>query len=418
MASPSHSELSGISGYTRFWWAESVSQFGTYFTTVAIQVLIVANMHGSAADVGLVSGARWLPYMLFGLIAGAVVDRMRRRPVLVVTDLTRGLLLIAIPVLTFSGRLSIAAIAVFMVIFGTIALIGDAAAQAFIPRLVPAELLTRAHARIDQSVSVAQTAGPALAGALVTALGAPIAVIIDAVSYIFSGLTILRLSVDEPVPQRARQTRMIHEIVEGLRWVYRHPTLAPLALTTHVWFVFSGISGAVLVPFILRTLALNPFAVGLALSCAGIGGLVGSLVAPSLGQKWDVGPTAIFCHAVTSLAFIFIALAPAHWAGLIAVGIGQFLFGFSIGAENSNTLGYRQAVTPDHLQGRMNATMRSINRAMLVVAAPLGGFLADRIGFRQAYWVAVAGFAFVAAALALSRFRSARIGDIPVFEVT
>jgi len=151
----------------------TISGFGTYVTTLAIQVLIVLTLNEGAAGVGLVNAARWVPYMLFGLVAGVLVDRSRRRPLLVTTDLGRGLLLIGVPVLALTHQLSIVVLMGFMAVFGLMSLIHDAAFQSFLPRLVPAQLLTGANARLDQSDAVAQTSGPVLAGGLVALLSAP-----------------------------------------------------------------------------------------------------------------------------------------------------------------------------------------------------------------------------------------------------
>lgn len=414
MSKRARTGLGQVPGYARFWWASSVSEFGTYITSLAVQVLIVTNLSGTSAQVGLVSGARWLPYMLFGLVAGVFVDRVRRRPVMVAADLARGALLILVPILALADRLSIWVLAAFMAVFGLFSLIGDAASQALVPRLVPAPLLTRAHARLDQSSAVAQTSGPALAGGLVALVGAPFAVLVDAASYLFSGLMLLTIKVAEPEPDRAARAPLQREIVEGLAWVYRHPTLAPLALGTHAWFIVWGVSSAVLVPFVLTTLHLSPLALGLVLSMAGIGGLAGSLAAVQLGERFGAGWVVIASRVLTAIAYVSLALAPEQGpAGWFLAGLGQLILGLSMGAENANSMGYRQAVTPDRLQGRMNATMRSINRAMIVVAAPLGGLLADAIGYRTTVWIMVAGFSVVALGLGLSRFRTARQGETP-----
>jgi MFS family permease len=405
--------LRSVSGYARLWWASTVSGFGTAITALAMQILIVVNLHGSATDVGLFNAARWLPYMLFGLVAGVLVDRIRRKPVLVIGDIGRALVLILVPVLAFTHHLSIALLAALMFVFGTFALAGDAAAQSFLPRLVPVPLLTRANARLDQGSTAAQTSGPALAGALIGAIGAPWAVIVDAVSYVFSALLLASIRVEEPAPVRREGASLGREIGEGLRWVYGHPALSALALTTHAWFICSGMAGAVFVPFVIRTLHLGTVALGIALSLAGIGGLAGSLAATRLGSQFGEGRTITVCRAVTALAYMVLAFAPANWlTGSVLIGLGQFVLGLSMGAENPNEMSYRQSITPDRLQGRTNATMRSINRAMIVVAAPLGGLLADRIGYRAMLWIVAAGFACVALALSLSRFRTARASDV------
>ncbi|MET3808711.1 hypothetical protein ABIB25_005741 [Nakamurella sp. UYEF19] len=152
------------------------------------------------------------------------------------------------PALAFGGQLTVPVLALFMAVFGLFNLTGDAASQSFLPRIVPSPLLTRAHAAIDQSSAVAQTGGPALGGGLVSLVGAPWTVLVDAVSYLASGLVLLTIRVEEPAPDHTRRAPILAEIGEGLRWVYRHRMLGPLALTGHTWFFFTGIAGAVLAP--------------------------------------------------------------------------------------------------------------------------------------------------------------------------
>jgi len=406
--------LRDCAGFGEFWAASTVSGFGSYVTALAVRVLVVVTLHGSALQVGLVNAAGWLPYLLFGVLTGVLVDRARRRPLLVVTDLARGVLLLAVPLLAVTHQLTLGVLIAVMVIFGALSLVNDAAFQSFVPRLVPAGLLTPAHARLDQSDAVAQTSGPALAGGLVSLLGAPWAVLVDAASYLVSGLLIARITVVEPPPPPRPVTGggVRAEAREGLRWVYTHPTLRSFAVGTHVWFVFNGVAGAVLVPFALRTLGFTPFGLGLALSAAGVGGLLGSLAATRLGARFGAGRVVIACWATQGVAYALLALTAADWSGWLLFGAGQLLFGLALGAENAPSMGYRQAVTPDRLQGRMNTTMRSVNRAMIVIGAPLGGLLADTIGYRPMLWAVAGGFTAVAAGLGLSRYRTAHLGDI------
>lgn len=400
-------------GFVRFWAASTVSGFGTYVTTIAIQVLIVVTLHRGAGAVGLVNAARWLPYLLFGLVAGVLVDRARRRPVLVSTDIGRGLLLTAIPVLAVTHRLSMAALLAFMAVFGLMSLFNDAAHQSFLPRIVPTHLLIAANARLNQSDAVAQTCGPALGGGLVSLLTAPWAVLVDAVSYLACGILLARVPVAESRSAPVSVRGIGREAAEGLRWVYRHPMLRPLAVDTHCWFLCSAVAGAIVAPYALRTLEMSPFVLGLALAAGGVGGLAGSLVATRLGARFGAGRVVVACRVLTGIAWAVIALAHGHPLGWLAFGLGQLLFGLALGAENANEMGYRQAVTPDRLQGRTSATMRSINRAMIVVGAPVGGVLADALGYRVMLLASAAGFLAVGAALAASRFRAARV-DEPV----
>ena len=369
------------------------------------------TLGGGSTEVGLLNSARWVPYLLFGIVVGVLVERARRRPLLIVTDLARGLLLVAVPVLAATRSLTLTALLIIVALFGLCSLVGDAAFLSLVPRIVPVSLITPAHARLDQSDAAAQTSGPALAGALISWLGAPLAVLVDAASYLASAVLVSRVHVMEPPAQTSSLRGIGPEAAEGLRWVYRRGTLRALALNTHAWFLCSAVAGAVVTPFALRTVGLGPLGLGLALAAAGVGAVLGSSVAVQLGLRWGAGHVVIGARALTTLAWGLVALATSHPWGWVPFVLGQLLFGLSLGAENSNEMGYQQAVTPDRLQARMNITKRSVNRGMIVVGAPLGGLLGDRLGFRTMLVAAAVGFAVVALALAVSPFRSARVDD-------
>ena len=195
--------------------------------------------------------------------------------------------------------------------------------------------------------------------------------------------------------------------------MYRHRMLASMALTTHAWFLFFAVATTVYAPFVLRGLGLSAFTLGVTLALAGVGGVVGSTASGWLGARVGIAGAITSAHALDAAGIALVALAPAGGgsAALALLGAGQFLVGLGLGASNPVEMGYRQAVTPDRLQGRTNTTMRSINRAVVVVGAPLGGLLADTAGFRPALWFSAAGLAAVAVAVALSPLREARSSD-------
>lgn len=405
-------------GFRRFWAASTISSFGTYITTLAVGVLVVVNLDGSAADVGWVNAARWAPYLVLGLLVGVLADRVRRKPLLVSTDLARAVVLGAIPLCAFTDTLTVAVLIALMFVFGLLSVCNDAAHQSFLPRLLPRAALPHANARLQQSDAVAQTSGPLLAGGLVTWLGAPLAVLADAASYLVSGVLIALTPIDDPRPQRSGRTAasVRSDLREGLRWVYRHRTLRPLALGSHAWFLFNAVLGTVYVPFALRDLGMGAGGLGITLAMAGVGAFVGNSLwgwfARRLRPAWILAGARL----VEATGFAVVAVTPAMevfgTAGVVVVaGLGQFLFGFGLGAEGPIELSYRQAVTPDHLQGRTNATMRSMNRAAIVVGAPLGGLLADAAAPRFALWVGVLGVAVSAVGLAASGFRHATHDD-------
>ncbi|WP_405152108.1 MFS transporter [Sphaerisporangium sp. NBC_01403] len=408
--------LVGLPGYRRFWGASTVSAFGTYVTTLALQILAAVTLDATATELGLLNAARWVPYLLIGLVAGVIVDRYRRKPILVGTDLARAVLLCAIPLLYLAGLLTLPALILFVMAFGTLSLFFDAADQAFLPRLVPSAMLTSANARLEQSDAVAQTTGPLLAGALIKAVGAPLAILVDAVSYLVSGLLIASIRVAEPAPPPGERRSLLAELREGTSWVYRHRMLAPMALSGHAWFLFHSMLGTVYVLYALRGpdtggVGVGEFQLGVTYACAGVGAVLGGAAAGLSGRRFGVGRTMILTRALMPFAWLMVPLAAPGPAALVMLAAGQFLFWVVMGIEGPNEMAYRQSVTPDRLQGRMNTTIRSLNRGAIVVGAPLGGLIADVTSYRTALWTGIGGLGVSAVVLACSSVRHA---DIPL----
>lgn len=204
------------------------------------------TLHGSAAEVGWLNSARWLPYLVVGVVVGALVDRHPRRPILVITDLVQAGLLVTIPLLWWIHRLSFPALLVVVMAYGTASVINGAAAMSLLPRLVQCGDLQRAHARGDGADAVAMSAGPALGGLLVIAVGAPAAVLVDAAAYVYSAATLSRIKVTEPRPKGGVTAKdLVLEIRDGVRWIYRGSGLTTLAISTHTWFVGNAVIGVV-----------------------------------------------------------------------------------------------------------------------------------------------------------------------------
>ena len=284
--------------FLRYWRAGAVSGLGTYVTLFALQALVVLTLDGSAADVGWLNAARWLPYLVLGLFVGAVVDGRRRLPLLVGTDLVQAVLLLTIPLMWWLDFLSLPTLMLIVMAYGTAAVVNIAAEMSFLPRLVEPQHLQPAHARVDGADAVASTAGPAIGGLLVSAVGAPLAVLLDSLTYVYSALTLRRIDIDEPPPRTGVTARgLLGEVVEGARWVYRGSGLIVLALSTHAWFAGNAIVGVVLAPYALRTLELSAFQFGVVGAVGGAGAVVGATVTTKVGRWLGTGRTIILCRA-------------------------------------------------------------------------------------------------------------------------
>jgi MFS family permease len=418
--------------FVRFWFASTISDFGTYITTVALSVLVLVSLDGTALDQGLVNAARWAPYLLFGLLAGIWVDRFRRRTVLITGDFGRGLVLATLCLLGALQFLNVPTVMALMFGFGTLALMSDAAYQSFLPKLVPRPLLTRANARLQQSDTLAQTTGSAIAGGLVAFVTAPFALLLGAITHFISGAVLLSLkhaATDKPPLRTEGSVR--RKVGEGLSWIYRHPRLGPLAWSSHTWFIGSAMMGAVLPALVLNDLRIGALGLGLVLTGAGIGSVMGTLVSIRVGQRWGTGRTMISARLIQPVALTLIAFSPliavaygpltdqaygspadwpaSLWAAFAVAVAGQFLFWLSMGVEGPLEMGYWQAVTPDKLIARMSATRRSMNRGMIVLGAPLGGFIATITSSSIALWAAAGVMVLSALMLLFSTFRNADV---------
>ncbi|MCX4594532.1 MFS transporter [Streptomyces sp. NBC_01549] len=403
--------LVDVPGYIRFWTASAVSAFGSQVTGLALQILTAVTLSASATQVGLVNAARWAPYLLFGLVAGVLVDRCRRKPMMVAMDLGRAALLGVIPLLYALDRLSIAALCVCVFAFGVLCLFFDAANQSYVPRLVPKELLNAGYARMGQADAVAGSTGPLIAGVLIKFVGAPLAVLVDAVTYLLSGLLLTSVQAHDPVPDRGARRSLGRELREGVAWVYRHRTLSSIALTSHAMLLFNTIVSTVFVVYALRELKIGDFGLGVTYACAGLGAVLGGALSERVSRKLDVGATLIAFRVLAAVGWLPLVLAERGTWGLFSVSLAFFLVSLAISIESPVELSYRQSVTPDRLRGRMNATIRSFNWGMVAVGAPVGGLLADQVSYRFALWVGLSGAVIQALVLTVSRTREARAAD-------
>lgn len=406
-----------------FWAGETVSGFGSWITILALQVIVVDYLHAGTVGLGWMNAARWLPYLLFGLILGALIDRVRRRPVMIASDLIRALLLCAIPLLWFLDLLNLGTLLLLAALLGTAALVNDSASQAFVPRLIPAQSLQPAHARIDGTNAAAETAGPAIGGALLAVIAAPFAVLVNVVTFLFSAVVVSLIRVEEPRRAHtadARRPNLRGEIGAGLKWVYSTPSLRDLAVWTHVWFAAQAILAAVTADYFLNDIGISTMWFGIVMGGGGLGGIIGALCSRAVGEKVGNGRAVILANvcsaagALVLLAAALIAGLPGDdgWAGAASVLVlfsGVFLHGFGIGLSNSHEMAYRQSITPDGFQARTNTTMRSTNRAVVVIVSPVAGVAAAATSSELALIIAAAIFALTAIGLWFSPFRTVRI---------
>ena len=390
--------------FWRFWSVEVATETGIGLALIALQTMVVLDLGGGATEVGWLSSARFLPHVVLGLLVGAMVEGMRRRTVMLVSDLVRALVLGGLAAVWLAGGGALWVLLLAAVLLGAASLVNDAASQAFVPRLVDRARLLPAHQRLDAGANAAQSVGPALSGAVIAWLGAPVSLLTAAGAHVASAAVLATLLSDEPAPRRS--SGLGRSIAGGLRFVHRHPRLGPFARWTHAWFLCNGAAMTLLVPLVLLELGGGPAGLGLALGVLGGATLLGTALAGVVAGRLGMARTVLLEHAAMPIAWGMVAaaamLAPPATAGLVLALAGLAVAGVAMGLANPSEMALRQRATPDRMQARMNATMRTVNRAMVVVAAPLGGLLGDAIGIGPALAVVCAGFAVTAIGMAVS----------------
>ncbi|WP_371873858.1 MFS transporter [Williamsia phyllosphaerae] len=398
------------SSFPRFWAAAAISAIGSAVTAVAMPILVVRQLDASPFEVGIVNAAQFAPYAVLGLIAGAYVDRWRRKPVLVWAGVGRAISLGVVPVLWFLGALQIWMLVIALVLFGAFSVFAFAATQSLLPGLVSRSELVAANARLDQADAAATTMGPAVGGGLVGLLGAPVAIVVDAISYLADAALVAGVRVAE-TRNDCRTRNLRAEIRDGVQWTYRHRVLRPLAVSTHVWFLANGAAMTVLSLLALRSIGLTALAFGLLLTVFGITSLIGATIAPRCGRRIGSGRVVILARVIYPIAWFLVAATPATGGGLALLFVALGLLGVAAGVENSNEMGFWQTLTPDELLGRVNGTRRSINRTAAALGAISAGALVGLIGDRLTLIGVTAIFAVAAVVAVRSPLRHVSDGS-------
>ena len=395
--------------FLRLWSAETISQFGSQVSVLALPLVAIIVLEASAFEVALLGVFEYAPFILVSLPAGVWVDRLRRKPILVASDLGRGLALGSIPVAYALDALTIWQLYGVGFVVGFLTVFFDVAYMSYLPSLVDRRQLIEGNSKLEVSRSGAQIAGPGLAGGLVQALTAPVAVLLDAVSFLVSAVFLFRIRRPESAPTRDERRAgpgMKAELKEGLRYVFGHRYLRWIAASTATFNFFGNVMYAVLLVFAVRQLDLSPGVIGAVLMLGNVGYLAGALVADRLARRLGVGP-AIILGGSGSVGYLLVALTPeASPIPFLVVGLAIVAAGVPV--YNITQGSFRQAITPERLQGRMNSVMRFIVWGVIPLGALAGGVLASLGGLRFAVAVGAVGSTLAVLPLVLSPVRTLR----------
>ena len=391
------------------WGAETTSQVGTMVSRLAVPLLAVTVLAASPWQVGLLTAAETAGFLLVGLVAGVLLDRVRRFPVMVAADLARFVLLVSVPLAWWFGVLTLLQLLVVVLLAGFATVFFDVAYQSVLPGLVGRGHLVEGNGKLESSRAAAEAGGPALGGGLVALVGAATVVALDAASYLVSALLLSRIRSAEPRPQPSGR-RVRTEIAEGLRYVLAHRLLRPIVLCTGTANLFGGMLDASLTLFLARELGRPAAVVGLVLAASGVGALLGAFTAGTWTRRFGQARTIVAALAVTGPLVLLVPLAGAG-PRLLLAALGLAAFGYGGVVYNVAQVSFRQAVCPDGLLGRMNASVRFLVWGAMPIGGLLGGGLGELVGARGT--LLVAGIGTVLAPLWLLCSPLRRLRDLP-----
>ncbi len=389
--------------FMRLWVGETVSIFGSRMGGVAISFAAVIGLGATPIQMGLLTALRIAPALAVSLFAGVWVDRLARRPILIAADLGRALLLGTIPLAAFAATLRIEHLYAVMFVVAMLDVAFDVAYRTYLPSLVAREQLIDANSKLTASSAVAEVAGFGLAGWLVQWLSAPFAILMDALTFVFSAGAIAGIHAEEARSDHRRQRDgLLREIASGARAVAHDASLRAFALTNATVTFSAGVFGAAYMLYVVNSLGLSPGVLGLIFGVGGASALLGALAAGRVTGWLGVGGSMIACLVIDSVAMMFIPMASG--AGLIAV---TFLVAHQLGDSAGtvyeiNAISLAQSIAEERMLGRVNATLRFLAQATALLGALAGGAVGELAGLRAALVLGAIGVGAAALWLAAS----------------
>jgi MFS family permease len=403
--------------FLSLWGAETVSQFGSQITFLALPLVAILVLDESAFRVAALTSVYFLPFLLLTLPAGVWVDRLRRRPILVIGDLVRAVALLTIPLAHWADVLTIWQLYVVAFVTGVGTVFFDVAYQSYLPALVGRDQVVDGNSKLEISRAAASVGGPGLGGILVSALTAPVAILTDAISFLVSALLLGSIRKQEDAPPREERRSLRAELSEGLRYVFTHRYQRGMVASTAIANFFGQVVFSILIVYAVRELDLTAGMIGLIITIGSLGTFGGALTARRISDRLGVGRTIALAAFMFGPATLLIGLAPKDIAiPLIVVSMLILTFGGVL--YNITAISLIQAITPDRILGRANASRRFVVWGVIPLGAFVGGALASAIGLRETMIVGAIGGSLAFVPILLSPVRSVgRMSEVELEEV-
>ncbi len=388
-----------------FWAAETISQFGSQVSFLALPLVAIIVLQESTFRVALLTSVEFLPFLLFTLPAGVWVDRLRRRPILILGNLGRAAVLGTVPIAHWLGVLTIWQLYAVGFAAGVCTVFFDVAYQSYLPSLVGRDQIVEGNAKLETSRSAASVAGPGFAGLLVSLLTAPVAILVDAVSFLVSACLLGVIRTEEVLPPRDERRSLRAELLEGLRYVLGHTLQRGIVIAVALSNFFGQLVFSILLVYAVRELGLTAATIGVVLSLGSVGALAAAMSARRIGERLGVGRTIVVAALLFGPGTLLIAVAPKDLAIPFIVA-SMFVLSFGGILFNVTGISLIQAITPDRMLGRANASRRFVVWGVIPFGGFVGGVLASTIGLRETIFVGAIGGVLAVIPILLSPIRS------------
>ncbi|MEJ7901094.1 MAG: MFS transporter [Thermomicrobiales bacterium] len=390
--------LWGNRDFMNLWGAETIAQIGAQITPVAIPLLAALTLGATPFQMGILTAASGVPVLLIGLIAGAWVDRLRRRPIMMAMDIGRALVLLAIPIAAWLDVLNVPLLVAISFLVGAQSVVFNAAYVSILPSLVQRSEFSDANGKLYASMSIAQVAGPAAAGSLVALISAPVVIILNSITYLGSAGFISRIQTEEVVAPGRADRHLVREVREGFMALFASPVLRAISLSSATINLAGWMFLAVYVLYMTDDLGLSATGVGLVFASGGVGALIGSVLAPRLSRRIGVGHILVW--SATGFGFFGLTvplaiLLPAYALPLVV--FAELMQWMTLVVFNVIALSLRQSLTPNRLLGRVAASNQVLAQGMMPIGSFLGGVVGSLVSVQAALLAGIAGM-FLAAA--------------------
>jgi MFS family permease len=399
--------------FLKLWVGESLSLFGSQVTSVALPLTAVLLLSATPAQMGLLNAAGYAPYLMLTVFVGLWIDRVRRRPIMIIANIGQALLIGVIPLLAVLKVLTIEYLIAITFLAGMLKVVFHLAYQTFLPTLVEPEQLVEANSKLSASLSVAEIGGPGLAGLLVELVSAPFALLIDACSFVVAAASmyLIRKPESAPLPSRRRWT-IKEEIGAGFHIIARNKYLIAFAGEAATYNFFWFVIQTVFLLYAINELGLSPMVVGFLFMGGSIGALLGSLLTQRWARQFGTGRTIVSTSVLGALSTLLIPLAQAEASSAVGIlVVGLFLRGIGVAGCNVHVYSLTQLLTPEAFRGRVNASYLLITYGGIAFGALAGGFLGSRIGLWSTLLIGALGVSSSCLWMVLSPVRN--IVDLP-----